>query len=191
MIIESIVTTINEDGSLNVAPMGPHVELGFARFELRPFDTSSTYANLHRTRCGVLHVTDDALLFARAAIGKLDVGQLATITAESIRGSIIADAVSWHEFEVDFVDDSDRRALFKCRSVRSGIGRSWLGFNRAKHAILEAAILATRVSFLPAEEISGQLERLATIVTKTGGPQEQEAFELLQCYVENFSEFPG
>ncbi len=189
MIIESIVTTTNEDGSLNVAPMGPHVESDFARFELRPYDTSTTYANLRRSRCGVLHVTDDALLIAQAAIGKVDVDSLATLPAESIQGSIIVDSVSWHEFQVDFLDESSSRAVCKCHSVRAGVGRSWLGFNRAKHAVLEAAILATRVSFLPVEEINGQLERLAIIVTKTGSPREHEAFELLRCYVENFSAF--
>ena len=189
MIIECIVTTTNEDGTLNVAPMGPHLESSFAHFELRPFDTSSTFTNLRRTGCGVLHITDDALLIARAAIGKLDMSALPTVRAQLIEGSIITDSVIWHEFKVDFVDESSSRAVFKCSSVRSGAGRSWLGFNRAKHAILEAAILATRVSFLPLEEINGQLERLATIVTKTGGPQEREAFELLRSYVENFSAF--
>ena len=186
MIIEAIVTTTNEDGSLNVAPMGPQVESGFARFELKPFDTSSTFANLRRNGCGVLHVTDDALLIARAAIGELDPDQVATIPAREIDGFIIADSIIWHEFKVDFIDESSSRAVFKCHSVASGKGRSWLGFNRAKHAILEAAILATRVSFLPFEEITAQLERLSTIVTKTGGQQEKEAFELLRSYVENF-----
>jgi hypothetical protein len=191
VIIETIVTTINADGSLNVAPMGPHLESDFTRFELRPYDTSSTYVNLCRTRCGVLHVTEDTLLIARAAIGKLDTHAIETVPAQLIQGSIIVDSASWHEFKVDDVEDSGSRAVIQCRSLRSGTGKSWMGFNRGKHAIVEAAILATRVSIMPVEEIAEQLERLAIIVKKTGGPQEREAFELLRGYVETFSAFPS
>ena len=35
--------------------------------------------------------------------------------------------------------------------------REFFGFNRAKHAVLEAAILATRVELLPADEILSEL----------------------------------
>ncbi len=70
-----------------------------------------------------------------------------------------------------------------CRTIHSQRNRDFFGFNRAKHAVLEAAILATRIEFLPSNEISEQFQRLALIVTKTGGPQEQSAFELLQGFV--------
>ena len=70
MILEGIVTTLNPDGSLNVAPMGPRVEnRSFDRFVLRPYRSSTTYRNLKALGEGVLHVTDDVLLLARAAIG--------------------------------------------------------------------------------------------------------------------------
>ena len=183
MIIETIITTINDDNSLNVAPMGPRVESDFRRFELKPFTTSQTYQNLCRSKCGVLHITDDALLIAKAAIGQLECDEVETEPAAQIDGRVIASSIIWHEFVVDYVEDSSQRAVFKCRSVKSGKGRSWQGFNRGKHAILEAAILATRVSFLPTEEITDQFERLETIVKKTGGHREQEAFNLLYRYV--------
>ena len=72
MILESIVTTLDEDGAVHIAPMGPDVSDGFDHFVLRPFQTSRTFANLQRTRQGVLHVTDDVELMARAAIGRFD-----------------------------------------------------------------------------------------------------------------------
>ncbi len=43
MILEGIVTTLNEEGRANIAPMGPDVGPGMARFVLRPFKTASTY----------------------------------------------------------------------------------------------------------------------------------------------------
>jgi hypothetical protein len=57
------------------------------------------------------------------------------------------------------------------------------GFNRAKHAVLEAAILATRTHLIPPAEIEKEFERLRVIVNKTAGPQETEAFALLEAHV--------
>ncbi len=188
MILESLVTTVNEDGSPNVSPMGPTVTESFFRdagelsFELRPFNTSRTFANLERTRSGVLHVSDNVEIFAKAAIGKLNpLPDL--VPAEKVDGFAISDACRWYEFEVTYIDETGPRMHLNCRSVRTFRNRDFWGFNRAKHAVIEAAILATRVDFLPAEEIREQFVRLKTIVDKTGGDQEHNAFDLLQEYV--------
>jgi hypothetical protein len=58
-----------------------------------------------------------------------------------------------------------------------------MGFNRAKHAVLEAAILATRTHLLPADQIRDEYARLQIIVDKTAGPREREAMALLTAYV--------
>src|SRR3954453_11891526 len=87
MLVESIVTTLNQDGAPHVAPMGPIVNAEFTRLLLRPYRTSTTYQNLKRTREGVLHVTDDVGLFARAAVGQL--GELPRLLpAKAVRGVI-------------------------------------------------------------------------------------------------------
>jgi hypothetical protein len=182
MILEALVTTINEDGSTNLSPMGPTVNDGLSTFELRPFNTSRTFANLKRTRMGVLHVTDDVELFARSAIGRL-IEMPALIDAEKVAGKIIADTCRYHEFEVEFIDETGPRMSLNCRTVASNRIREFWGFNRAKHAVLEAAILATRLDFLPASEIASQFVRLQTIVEKTGGVQEKNAFSLLSEFV--------
>jgi hypothetical protein len=49
--------------------------------------------------------------------------------------------------------------------------------------VLEAAILATRVHLLPAEQIRDELGRLQVPVEKTAGPREQEAWSLVRDYV--------
>lgn len=182
MILECIVTTLNADGSANVSPMGPTVSNSIDTFELRPFNTSKTFANLKRTKTGVLHVTDDVELFARAAIGHLaPLPDL--ISAEKVKGYVIADSCRWYEFSVEFIDESGPRMCLNCRTVHAGRNRDFCGFNRAKHAVLEAAILATRLDFLPASEIRDEFIRLQTIVNKTGGQQEHDAFELLCDFV--------
>jgi len=167
MILEAIVTTTNEDGSTNISPMGPTVPSGgsgaIEEFQLRPFDTSRTFANLKRTRCGVLHVTDDVMLFAMTAIGQQP-DDLDLIDAESVDGKI-------------------PRMNLNCSTVRQGKLRDFWGFNRAKHAVLEAAILATRLDFLPKQEIEDSMNRLKVIVEKTAGEKEAAAMDLIGRYI--------
>ena len=61
--------------------------------------------------------------------------------------------------------------------------REFIGFNRARHAVLEAAILATRTHLIAADEIRREFARLQVIVDKTAGPRELEAMALLTEYV--------
>ena len=183
MILEGIVTSLDTTGELNVAPMGPIVDEAMSTILLRPFQTSRTYRNLKEHPKGVLHVTDDVLLLARAAIGQLDETP-ATISAEKIEGRVLTSACRWYEFEVAELDDSEERTRIECRVVNSGRLRDFFGFNRAKHAVLEAAILATRVHILPAQQIRQQLAALASPVEKTAGPDEEVAFSLVTKFVE-------
>ena len=182
MISEGLVTTLNADGSVNLSPMGPIVDERMQRLVLRPFQTSTTYRNLKRIGAGIFHVTDDVELLARAAIGPVD-PMPATRPAAAIDGQILLDACRWYAFEVDSLDDRAERTTIECRVVDSGRQRDFFGFNRAKHAVLEAAILATRRHLLPADEIRHEYERLSVIVDKTAGESERRAFELLRQYV--------
>ena len=169
MILESIVTTINQDGSTNVSPMGPVIlsmqEGMISEFQLRPFDTSRTYANLKRTREGVLRVDDNVLLFASAAIGQRDSAP-ATFEAEKVVGQVLKSACRASEFRVKFIDDTGPRMSLNCEVVHTHRLRDFFGFNRAKHAVLEAAILATRLDFLAPQLVTESIERLETMVDK-------------------------
>ena len=183
MILEGIVTSLDTAGVLNVAPMGPIVDEAMSTILLRPFQTSRTYRNLKEHPQGVLHVTDDVLLLARTAIGQLDEAP-ETISAEKIKGRVLKSVCRWYEFEVTELDDSKERTRIECRVVNSGRLRDFFGFNRAKHAVLEAAILATRTHILSPEQIRQQLAALASPVEKTAGPDEEAAFSLLAEFVE-------
>jgi uncharacterized protein len=179
MILEGLVTTLSADGLPHLAPMGPRMGEYGDTFLLRPFPTSTTYQNLKRHPEGVLHVTDDALLMARAAVGKVKRFPDHR-DAEAVRGFVIEDACRYFEFLATSFDESDARVRIECRIVKSGSGREFFGFNRAKHAVLEAAILATRFHLLPAEEIDAEYAKLRGIVDKTAGPQERKAMAFLE-----------
>jgi hypothetical protein len=177
VIVESLVTTMDADGRVNLAPMG--VEWGES-IVLKPFLDTTTFRNLVATRAAVLHLSDDVLLFVHAALGE---PRFAWREATAVRGAVLEDACSWRELEVVSIDDAPPRARVATRVVATGRGREFLGFNRARHAVLEGTILATRLHLLPAAEVGAEFARLAVPVAKTAGPREREAWEWLVAYV--------
>jgi len=184
MILEGIVTTRDAAGALNVAPMGPIVDDAMSNLRLRPFQTSQTFQNLKISPFGVFHVVDDVLLLARSAIGLLT-EMPPTFPAEKIPGDVLVQACRWYEFEVDDINETHDRAEVAARVLHVGRLKDFFGFNRAKHAVLEAAILATRTHLVPREEILSQLARLKPAVEKTAGPRELEAFALLERFMQD------
>lgn len=182
MIIESIVTTLNEAGEANFAPMG--VTIGEGEIVIRPYTDSATCRNLAATGAAVVNLTDNCRLFAESAIAS---PQFPTFPAELIPGLVLTDACSYYECSVMHADPAAPRATFRCKIVKKEVLREFIGFNRAKNAIIEAAILATRVGLLEVDTILEEYRRLSEIVQKTGGEQEAWAMQYLQDYVERQS----
>jgi hypothetical protein len=182
MIVEGIVTSVDSGGSLNVAPMGPIVDGDFQSLLLRPFQPSATFRNLSETRCGVFHVVDRVDVIAKAAIGRLT--HLPVVEpAVHVTGFVLFECCRWFEFTVEAIDASEPRSRMSSRIVHRGERRPFYGFNRARHAVLEAAILATRLHLLPRREILEALRFLQPAVEKTGGQEEQEAFHMLRDFI--------
>ncbi len=209
-ILEGVVATVSDpagfspvDASrdpallplINIAPMGPIVDETMTTLVLRPFTSSTTYRNLKRTGQGVFHVTDDALLIARGAIGKLaarwegeagDEAGVAVRHAEHVSGVVLAGACRYHEFEVVQLDDSQERTRIEARVIHRGVLREFLGFNRAKHAVLEAAILATRLHLTGVAPVLAQFDHLQSAIDKTGGDPEHQAMNELRTFVQQW-----
>jgi hypothetical protein len=177
-IVETVTTTLNPDGTVNCAAMG--VEWGDEIIVIKPYRSTRTLRNLRATGAAVVNLTDDILLFTQAALGD---PQPPTRPAKAIDGAVLADACSWREVTVDVIDLSGPRAVVTTHVVARGVGREFLGFNRARHAVLEASILASRVRRLPSTEIRAELERLQVLVDKTAGPRERKAMELVRRHV--------
>ncbi len=182
MILEGIVTTQDAAGRLNIAPMGPVVTPEFSTLILRPFQTSTTYGNLAAHPAGVLHITDDVLLIARSALNLLPV-EPETQPAERIVGRVLADCCRWFEFEITDFNISELRTRLEARVVHCGRKRDFFGLNRAKHAVIEATILATRLHLLDAAVVRQELYRLKPLVEKTAGEQERIAWEEVTKFI--------
>jgi hypothetical protein len=179
-ILEGVMTTLDGEGNVNIAPMGPIVDDQMQTLVFRPFITSTTYQNLKAKGEGVFHVTDDALLFARAAVGKV---QAPTQKAGCVAGVVLMGACRYYEFKVTQLVDSNQRTTINAQVVKAGRLRDFFGFNRAKHAVLEAAILATRLHLTGQGQVLEQMTPLEVMVQKTGGDPEREAMALLREYV--------
>jgi hypothetical protein len=189
-ILEGIVTTLNADGGVNVSPMGPIVDDALDRLWLRPFQTSTTYRNLKRTGRGVFHVTDDVELLAQAAVGQPN--PLPRFTPSPAGDQLIlADACRWYAFEIESLDDAEERTSIVARVTDRGLLREFLGFNRAQHAVLEAAILATRIHLTGAAAVLAEYDRQQVAVDKTGAAAEQRAMAFLRAHVARVAEQAG
>ncbi len=190
MILEGTVTTQSPAGRLNIAPMGPKIpaDMSMGTFVLRPYKTSTTYQNLKEHGEGVFHVTDDVLLLAQAAVGAPFDPEPETRPADAVDGRILIGACRYYEFQTIVLDDLDERTTVLVETVAEGRLRDFLGFNRARHAVVEAAVLATRTAIIPPSEILAEYQKLAVLVDKTGGPIERRAFDLLREHVRQAAE---
>lgn len=181
-IIEGLITTWNHDGSTNIAPQGPIVLVPGEKLLLRPWQGSRTYDNLWRDRCGVFHLTDDVLLLAETAIGEPRSAPV-LVPATNIDGMALADSLESWELVIEEAAEQGPRSEMTARIVNRVVRRVSSGWNRAQFAVIEMAILATRLHLIAAPIVKADLERWRTLVEKTGGVREVAAYELLAEYI--------
>lgn len=180
MIIEGLLTTTNQNGTAHIAPMGPVVDEQLQDWLLRPFDSSTSFRNLQRTGLGVFHVVDDVLPVVQAALGQ----QVDLAVAKLEEGLwLIPSACHWYALQMLEWNTNQPRAEVRAQVIRTNVIRPFWGWNRAKHAVLEAAIMATRLQLIGPELVRDELDRLAVAVEKTAGPREKTAWSLVCDYV--------
>ena len=61
--------------------------------------------------------------------------------------------------------------------------RPFQGFNRAQAAVLELAILVSRLDRLPFDKIAHEIEYLRIALEKTAGPRERESWNWLMTRI--------
>lgn len=174
MIYETIVTTLNADGSVQIAPMGLRRVDGL--YLIAPFKPSTTLANLLRSGQAVVNLTDDVRVFAGCLTGRYDWPLQA---AEVVTGRYLEAALTHLELQVERMEDDEQRPRFYCRALHEGTHRPFYGFNRAQAAVLECAILVSRLHRLPEEKITQELQYLQIAIDKTAGKREREAWDWL------------
>ena len=181
MIKETIITTLNEDGSIHIAPMGVRHEDDY--YVIAPFKPSTTLKNLERSGQAVINMTDDVRIFAGCLTGHYD---WPTIDVSAINGKRLAAALSHIEIEVAHQEGDGLRPVFYCSEKHQEIHAPFMGLNRAKAAVLEAAVLVSRLHMLPDAKIDSEIEYLQIAIDKTASEHELEAWGWLMDRIKAF-----
>jgi hypothetical protein len=178
-IYEVIVTTLSEEGDAHSAPMG--ITEADGHIVIQPFKPSATYNNLKRHRQCAVNFTDDVRVFAGALTGRR---QWPTLPCHQIEGQYLEQALSHIELELIGFEDSDPRAKFTGSIISEVTHVPFRGFNRAQNAVIEAAVLTSRLHMLPAEKIQQEIDYLKIAIDKTAGDNEHEAWGWLMAKIE-------
>lgn len=195
MILESIVTTVSPSGDVNIAPMGPWVNQpevlstgsgegalteGLPRdpgFVLRPFAGSRTCDNLLQSRRATIHVTDDVQLFADAVLDQIEHPEHMVRQIQHDGFRPLKHCHQWFAVEIQSITPEGPKYQMPCQVLASGIELPMFGLNRAKHAVIEAAILATRTHLIAPAHLRAQVAALTPLIEKTAGESERAAFD--------------
>jgi hypothetical protein len=178
LIRETLVVTADENGTPHLAPLGLISE--GENWIIAPFHPSRTLKNLRTQPRAVANLTDDARIFAGCLTGRRDWPLTPTRTGFPPR---LVGALAHWELEVAEVREEETRPRFVCRIAAQAAHAPFPGHNRAFAAVVEAAVLTSRLDLLPRAEIEAEFSRLRVVVAKTAGPREAEAFGWLEAKV--------
>lgn len=175
VIFETVVTTVSPDGRPHVAPMGVRYQAG--RVVLMPFKPSTTLDNILATGHAVLNLLTDTRVFAGCVTGRK---QWPVRPAEQVPGVRLEAALSHVELRLDEQQDDAQRPVLHMARVHEAQHAPFIGFNRAQAAVLEGAVLVSRLHMLPAAKVDTEMAYLQIAIDKTAGPDEREAWGWLQ-----------
>ena len=170
-IRETIITTVDGSGKVHIAPIGIIAEKD--GWIIAPFRPSVTLDNLAEVPFAVANYTDDVSIFAGCLTGRRD---WPTVPVEGFPVPRLAAALAHSVLAVESISDDGLRPRHFCRVVQEGTHAPFTGFNRAKAAVLELAILVSRLNMLPREKIDAEIAYLSIAMEKTAGPDEKEAW---------------
>jgi len=185
MIFETIVTTLSATGVPHIAPMGVRYEGDLV--VLMPFKPSTTLENILGSGCAVLNLTTDTRIFAGCVTGRRD---WPLVAAETIRCARLASSLGHIELLLAEVRDDPARPVLKMARGYAARHADFAGFNRAQAAIIEGAVLVSRLHMLPAAKIDSEIAYLQIAIDKTAGPAELEAWQWLRDAVDHFRAHP-
>ncbi len=129
----------------------------------------------------VANYADDVRIFAGCLTGRRDWPLVALANFPVPR---LAAALAHAELAVGRVEEDPQRPRFVCRVLRQVNHAPFQGLNRAKAAVLELAVLVSRLEFLPRDKIEREIAYLKIAIDKTAGPEEAEAWGWLLEKVE-------
>lgn len=175
-IVETVLTTLNSDGSVNAAPMGV-ARKGPVQLEIRPYRSSKTHSNLNRNPEACINVINDPAIFLVTAFKeeKFDFSPPKFSHDNSIEQ---ADAVVFLTMLKREEIDKERSSFVGEASSIKLITESPTVFSRGRAQAIEAIIHATRIEYylknrklVEAEDYIDRFNRCKRVVLKVS-PQD-------------------
>ena len=184
MILETIITSIDHDGKPHVAPFG--VRLENENIIISPYKPSHTLENILASNVAVMSNTDDVRVFAGALTGRQP---WTLIPTNQVNGFRLKNCLAHTELQLLRVRDDALRPQLVMQQIISENHAAFKGFNRAQAAVLELAVLVSRLDRLPKARVESELQYLQIAIDKTAGEIEHEAWswliEKIQTFYEN------
>ena len=180
MIYETIISTIDLQNNVHITPFGIAMQNGLVI--IAPFKPSTTLENILATEHAVMNLTDDVRVFAGALTRKI-VWPL--LPASSVNGFRLAETLAHKELKLLSVEQDELRPKLLMQVVYEEQYQPFQGFNRAQAAVIELAVLVSRLKRLPMEKITQEMTYLSIAIEKTAGPRELEAWAWLVEAVNN------
>ncbi len=174
MIYETVITTVNKNKDVHIAPMGIRQEQGL--YVIAPFKPSTTLNNMQETGTAVINLVDDVRIIAGCLTDRRSWPLQKTTKVE---GAVLDASLAHVEVKVEKLVDDELRPAFHCRKIYEVSHSPFLGFNRAQAAVLEAAILSSRMDMLAVDKIQSELDYLKIAIEKTAGFREKIAWQWL------------
>lgn len=186
-IYETVVTTVDAAGTPHVAPMGARYRTradGRAGVVLMPFKPSTTLDNIVATGGAVLNIVTDTRVFATCVTGRRDPALLRLQPALQVAGQRLDCALRHLELALAEQQDDAQRPVLQLAVVHVAEHAPFIGLNRAQAAVIEAAVLVSRLHLLPAEKVLREMAYLQIAVDKTASAGEHEAWGWLRAAVD-------
>jgi len=175
VIYETVISTVAPDGTPHVAPMGVRYRRGETGSDviLMPFKPSTTLANIVANGHAVLNIITDTRVFAGSVTGRRS---WPLQPAERIAGVRLDCALNHVELKLAELQDDPQRPVLRMARVFEASHAPYIGFNRAQAAVIEGAVLVSRLHMLPAAKVDAEMSYLQIAIDKTAGPEEREAW---------------
>ena len=181
MIFETIITSINTEGAPHVTPFGVRYE--DEHILISPFKPSTTLTNILASKQAVMNIADDVRVFAAALTNRQ---AWALLKTNKINGFRLADCLQHVELALIEVRDDAIRPQLVMQKIYAENHKPFNGFNRAQAAVIELAVLVSRLHMLPQDKIRAEMQYLQIAINKTAGENEWLAWSWLVEKVDHF-----
>lgn len=171
MIFETIVISVDKAGQAHVAPFGVRHEA--SKVIISPFRPSKTLENILSSKAASLNLTDDVRVFAGAITKRVAWKLLPT---DNIDGFRLDGCLSHVELKLEDVREDTERPQLVMQEIETVHHQGFSGFNRAQAAVIELAVLTSRLHLLPAKKVQSELKYLQIAIDKTAGQRELQAW---------------